>query len=48
VMIPFLSISGTGSHVTMMAVEELVMARTLLGGAFGSEISRKYLFTHLV
>jgi len=36
VMIPFLSMSGTGSHITRMAVEELVMACTLSGGAFGT------------
>ena len=31
-----LSISGTGSHVTRMAVEDLVRACTLSGGAFGT------------
>ena len=35
-MIPFLSITGTGSHVTRMAVEDLVRACTLSGGAFGT------------
>ena len=36
VMIPFLEISGTGSHVTRMAVEERVRTCTLSGGAFGA------------
>ena len=36
VMIPFLDISGTGSHVTKMAVEERVRTCTLSGGAFGA------------
>ena len=36
VMIPFLDISGTGSHVTKMAVEERVRTCTLSGGAFGT------------
>ena len=36
VMIPFLDISGTGSHVTRMAVEERVGACKLSGGTFGA------------
>ena len=35
-MIPFLDISGTGSHVTKMAVEERVRTCTFSGGAFGA------------
>ena len=36
VMIPFLEISGNGSHVTRMAVEERVKTCTLSGEAFGA------------
>ena len=44
VMIPFLDSSGTGSHVTKMAVEERVRTCTLSGGAFGTRevVKTKY------
>ena len=40
-MTPFLSISGTGSHITVMTVEESVRTCTWSGGAFGPTAMRE-------
>ena len=41
-MIPFRSIGGTLSQVTVIVVDELTMTATLSGGLAGTELSKKY------